>query len=67
MIWANITKEVRRDKWFVAKAPNQENVRAAAEWCRNQPGTGKFYNHYTNTRWWFEHEQDAVLFALRWS
>lgn len=67
MIWCNFNKKIRRSIWFVAPAPKRIDVKLATKWCREQPSRGLFYNHYTNTRWWFEKEQDAIMFALRWS
>lgn len=67
MKWRNIDKKVRREQWHVAIAPKKHNVTAAQDWCKTHPSDGCFYNHYTNTRWWFEKEKDAVLFTLKWS
>jgi hypothetical protein len=50
----------------VVPAPSRQVKQEAADWCRAQMSIGRFYNHYTNTRWWFECERDAILFALRW-
>jgi hypothetical protein len=60
-------KKIDRAGWYAIKAPTLANVKHAHEWCRMQESSGRFYRHYTNTRWWFEIEADAVLFALRWS
>lgn len=67
MKWANIPKKERREQWHTVNAPLYEHVQEASMWCRAHPSTGRFYNHYTNTRWWFEKEEDALLFALTWS
>lgn len=52
--------------WMGWKQHNQR-----VDWCNNQFGTGGA--HDISMRWWgestqfhFKHEQDAVLFALRW-
>lgn len=66
MKWHNKDKEIRRTQWHTAPAPAQSDARAAALWCRQQPSSGLFYNHYTNTRWWFERKKDALHFTLRW-
>ena len=67
MRWDNIPKKERREEWYVVAAPHRHNIAKAAHWCRERPGNGYFYNHYTNTRWWFSLEADALLFALTWS
>ena len=67
MRWDNIPKEQRREQWHIAAAPQLINLASAAHWCRVHSSTGRFYNHYTNTRWWFEFESDALLFTLKWS
>lgn len=67
MKWKNIPKGQRRSEWHVVGAPSIENLDKAAAWCRANSSDGYFYNHYTNTRWWFSKEEDALLFALKWS
>ena len=64
MKWTNKFKLIRRADWPVVSAPPMERVKEAHAWCAAQESTGYFYHHFTNTRWWFEHEQDAILFAL---
>jgi hypothetical protein len=65
MKFENVKKEVRKP-WTTAVAPSREYIEAAHTWCCYQQSYGRFYRHYTNTRWWFEHEQDALYFALKW-
>lgn len=62
-------KETRREQWYTVPAPPRGRMREAANWCRglNNGFGNKFYYHYTNTRWWFEHKEDAILFALKFS
>lgn len=67
MKWNNKNKTVRRKTWYAVHAPKREDIKDAVKWCREYPSDGNFYNHYTNTRWWFEKENDAIMFALRWS
>ena len=67
MKWCNKNKTDRREHWATVKAPSQENAKLAADWCRAQTSTGSFYNHYTNTRFWFEEEADAIMFTLTWA
>lgn len=35
-------------------------------WCNQQPGLTRFYHHYAGDHWWFEDEQDAIMFQLKW-
>lgn len=67
MKWHNGNKWVRRDEWFAVPPPKQESMKKAKVWCDNYHFGGRYYFHYTNTRWWFEDEKDAVLFGLTWS
>ena len=67
MQYANIAKKTRNTLWPAVKAPDYTAIEPAKKWCQEHPSNGKFYYHYTNTRWWFEKEEDALLFALRWS
>jgi hypothetical protein len=67
MYWCNKSKQERRKNWITVQAPDRSLTREAHAWCRQQPSRGRFYHHYTNTRWWFESELDAIMFALRWS
>ena len=68
MKFKSINKYIRRDDWFTAVAPSHKSIKAAHKWCTdiNNPSYRFFYHHYTNTRWWFESEQDAIMFALTW-
>ena len=38
-----------------------------AAWCNEQESSGKYYFYYGTNTWWFQHEEDATLFALRWA
>lgn len=66
MLWRNVRKQVRKD-WYAVPAPHQEDAKDAMKWCREQTSIARFYTHYTNTRWWFESEKDAMMFNMRWS
>ena len=66
MKWSNKDKGERRTAWHVVSAPSREDRQAAFNWCRDHPSAGLFYQHYTNTRWWFKDKDDALLFSLRW-
>ena len=67
MRWKNVPKDERRGIWPWAPPPSNDNVCEAHEWCNEQVSDGRFYHHYTNTRWWFEKPEDATMFALIWS
>lgn len=60
-------RKVRREQWPTSASPNFFKQNEAHAWCRAYPSDGLFYHHYTNTRWWFEKEEDAVAFALKWA
>jgi hypothetical protein len=60
-------KKVERSSWPTAKPPKIHHRHDAKIWCQQQPGDKRFYFHYTNTRWWFEDEADALAFSLVWS
>jgi hypothetical protein len=36
------------------------------DWCQAQNSQGQFFFHPMNGGWFFEHEQDALLFKLKW-
>lgn len=67
MKWCNIEKKTRLQDWFVAPAPDVSVIDEAKIWAREHKSDGRFYNHYTNTRWWFEKEEDAIWFTLRFA
>lgn len=56
---------VRMDTWFVVSPPPLGRFKEAHEWCKQNGSLEGFYHHYTNTRWWFESEDDALLFKLK--
>jgi len=61
--WCNPPKE-HRAAWATVPPPGRDYIKEAHKWCIEQEGTSCFYHHYTNTRWWFESREDAVMFAL---
>ena len=67
MKYWNKDKEVRRKHWFTVSPPKIHQQQEAKRWCQLQPSNGRFYFHFSNTRWWFEQEADALMFALRWA
>ena len=56
----------RNEDWFTSLPPDRRLMKKAKKWCHEYNSTGRFYYHYTNTRWWFEKQEDAVWFALHW-
>ena len=59
-------KKLRRTWPAVKSNVEQWDISKAHLWCKNHDSDGRFYWHYTNTRWWFEKEEDAMMFALKW-
>jgi len=66
MKYWNKDKKFRRT-WHTVTSPKLHLLQQAKVWCQQQESTGRFYFHYTNTRWWFEFETDALMFTLKWS
>ena len=60
-------QKAERSNWRTVTAPKIHNIHQAKLWCQRNGSNGRFYFHYTNTRWWFENEQDALAFSLTWS
>lgn len=62
MVWA------RRDNiTFKYRMPSPgilNNINSAYWWCKNHQSIGKF--HHTMLYWYFEVEEDALLFTLKW-
>lgn len=67
MKWTNKLKDERWAKWQTVGPCKRERIDEAHAWCKEQPSDGLFYYHFTNSRWWFERKEDAVLFALKFS
>jgi len=65
--WCNPPKEERRNNWFTVPPPPRDKIKEAHKWCVQQESKGCFYHHYTNTRWWFQYEKDAIMFAIKFS
>ncbi len=53
-------------KWYRSPAPSMANMENAYEWCKEQQSPGRFHQHVI-LYWLFEFEEDALMFALRWS
>ena len=64
MKWHNTNKLERRSDWYTVRPPARDKMRSAKAACKENLSSGKFYYHYSNTRWWFEKEEDAIWFAL---
>ena len=67
MKYWNKQKDYRRLYWISVPAPLIHKTKEAKLWCQRNISEGKFYFHYTNTRWWFEKSEDALIFRLTWS
>lgn len=65
MIWTNKLTDTRRATWHTTLPCPSRKVEQAHKWCNAQESEGLFYHHYTNTRWWFEKSEDAIMFALK--
>lgn len=50
------------DTW--APGPTKRDM---ADWCNQQASDGKYYFYYGVNTWWFQRQEDATLFALRWA
>lgn len=67
MKYWNKQRDYRRLHWSTVPGPEIHRMNEAKLWCQRNPSPGKFYFHFTNTKWWFENKEDAVAFALAWS
>lgn len=71
MKYWNKDKEIRRRLWTRISFPrNLYHLGGYGElkrWCQQQSSDGKFYVYYGSDTWWFEREDDASWFVLRWS
>lgn len=64
MIDVGIIGAVEMETWSaIFIKPDQFN--SALDWCEQIEGTSKFAKG--RTAFWFEFEQDATMFALRWA
>ncbi len=59
-------KKVERSDWIKIRGPHPHK-RDAKIWCQRQNSNGRFYYHYASSNWWFENQQDAVVFKLVWN
>ena len=70
MIYNAGNKFIRKKYWIKVRILDtlkyKSNWDRVGAWCRLQPSNGKFYYHYAGDHWWFQNEQDAIMFKLRW-
>jgi len=65
-------KKTRSNLWTRVKVKGQYDIHYTIdreqkrEWCKSQESNSYFYYHYASRYWWFENEQDALLFTLKW-
>lgn len=67
MKYWNKQRDYRRLHWATAAPPPIHRMKEAKVWCQRNSSDGKFYFHFTNTKWWFENKDDALAFTLAWS
>ena len=63
-------KYIRNTQWIKIRISSRLHIpklRANVhKWCQAQHNEHHFYWHYSSDHWWFENEQDAIMFKLRW-
>lgn len=66
MKYWNKDKRIRQSHWFrVERQPGWDlSYCEVKRRLQNYPSTGRFYLYYSSRTVWFEHEKDAVWFAL---
>jgi hypothetical protein len=65
MKYWNKDKRIRQERWFpVSRRFGTESYTTVKRRLQNYPSTGRFYLYYGSETVWFEHEKDAVWFAL---
>ena len=57
------------DNWHTVIGPSRENSEDAYRWCKAHESDYEFHTvpKDSTREWYFENEQDALLFALKWS
>ena len=53
--------------WHICNLADHENSIDAFSWCLYDKSEYKFYVSWVALDWYFENEQDALLFTMRWS
>jgi len=57
--------------WHIVEVPHTESLVEKVIWCKQHISDGRVYhwNFYDNPQtrcgWWFEKEEDAMMFALK--
>jgi len=74
MKYWNKDKRIRQERWFPVTRRQAPDYARHPTWdisyselkrrLQNNPSTGRFYLYYGSRTVWFEHEKDAVWFAL---
>ena len=69
MKYCNKDKKVRQAHWYAIQMADRKgwNYYTVMRELQLSDSPGKFYIYYGSAIVWFEREQDAVWFALRWS
>lgn len=60
-------KKIERSSWSKVVISSMDYEKERFLWCKRQSSNGRFYRYYMSFTWYFENEEDATLFALRWS
>jgi hypothetical protein len=65
MKYWNKDKRIRQERWIPVKRNfGTESYITVKRRLQNNPSTGRFYLYHASETIWFEHEKDAVWFAL---
>jgi hypothetical protein len=69
MKYWNKDKKIRQQHWHAIQRPNHNkwNYASIKRELQLTESPGKFYLYYGSNTVWFEREQDAMIFMLRWS
>ena len=70
----NKRRQVRERLWIPVVVPDKlpreldwsQVKQLMKKWCQDNLH-GKFYTNLHTETWWFEKNEDAVVFALRWA
>ena len=56
-----------RKTWIKVKGSDlsTKDLVSVFAWCEEHPSNGKFYSYHLGG-WWFELEEDAMMFILKW-
>ena len=68
MKYWNKDKNTRQKHWFRVELPQKKgwNYFQSKRELQLQDSPGKFYLYYGSNSVWFEREQDAMWFRLKW-